>query len=84
MSRKCSVISVDNPMDLQQTDCPGALLHLDVLAKLAIQNGILALESYRELLLEDLDGEVSRTGPLGNRDHDVNFTKLLLPSVGES
>lgn len=71
-------------MNSQQTNCPSALFYLDVLAKFTIKDGFLALESYRELLLEDLDRKISRTGPLGNRNHNVDFTKLLLPCVGKS
>lgn len=55
-------------MDWLQTECPGAFLHFDLLAKFAIEDGILALETYRKLLLEDLDDQVSSAGTLGNRD----------------
>lgn len=71
-------------MGTLQTDGPGALLHLDILAKFAFKDGFLSLETYRELLLEDLDDEVFRTGSLGNGDNDLDFTELLLPCVGES
>ena len=77
------VIGRDTERYLVQTNCPSAFLHLDLLAKFAIEDGFLALKTHEELFLGESDVKISRAGPLGNRDHDIEFTKLLLPSVGE-
>ena len=66
-----------------QTKRPGALLHLDVLAKFALKDRFLALETHRELLLEDLDDKIFRTSSLWDANCDVDLTKLLFPCEGE-
>ena len=76
-------IESDIQRDSIPTDRPGALLHLDFLAEFAIKDGLLALETHQEFFLEDLDVQISRAGPFGNRDYDVDFTQFLFPCVGE-
>lgn len=66
-----------------QTDCPGAFLHLDLLAKFTIEDGVLTLKTHKELLLRDRDFQISRASPLGNRNNDVEFSKFLFPFVRE-
>lgn len=70
-------------MNPPQTDCPGALLHLDALAKFAIEDRFLPLETHREFFPQDRDLEIFCSSPLLNGDYDVDFTELLFPCVGK-
>jgi len=84
LCRESFIICQEIQRDPKPTNCPGTVLNLYLFAELAVKKRFLALETHRELLLEDLDVQISRAGSLGNRNYDVNFAKLLFPCVGKS
>ena len=84
LCRETFIIGREIQRDPKPTNCPGTVLDLYLFAELAVKEGFLALETHRELLLEDLDVQVSRAGSLRDRNYDVNFAELLFPCVGKS
>jgi hypothetical protein len=66
------------------TDGPSALLDFDIFAKLAAHDRQLPLETDAKHVSLDDYIQVATASALGYRDHNIQFSDLLLPGVGES